>query len=134
MTEVRSGVKSDIYIKRKNRGAVKGESLREKGKKREEVDRIKWRWRRLAVGGMEGERVIVSEQEHQRRKSHKKWEEKWEGRSVGGLSQFSHLSHTQMFGEERRSGRRRGENRGAEKVKEATFEKEMKKRGKESNR
>lgn len=49
MTEVRRGVKSDI-LKKKNRGAVKGESRREKGEKREEVDRIKWRWRRPAVG------------------------------------------------------------------------------------
>lgn len=36
-----------------NRGAVKGESRREKGEKREEVDRIKWRWRRLVVGERE---------------------------------------------------------------------------------
>lgn len=32
MTEVRRGVKSDIY-KKKNRAAVKGESRREKGEK-----------------------------------------------------------------------------------------------------
>lgn len=60
--------------------------------------------------------------------------EKGEGRSVGGLSPFSHLSHTQMFGEERRSRRRIGERTGgAEKVKETTFEEETKKRRKASN-
>lgn len=50
------------------------------------------------------------------------------------MSLFSHLSHTQMFGEERRSRRGdRGESRGAQKVKETTFEEETKKGRKASD-
>lgn len=54
---------------------------------------------------MEGERLRPSEQESQPKKRRGKWEEKGEGRSVGGLSPFFCLSHTQMFREERRSRR-----------------------------
>lgn len=55
---------------------------------------------------MEGERLRPSEQESQpKKKEGKKWEEKGEDRSVGGLSPFFRLSHTQMFREERRSRR-----------------------------
>ena len=39
MTEVRRGRR--VIYKKKNRGAVKGESRREEGEKRDEVDRIK---------------------------------------------------------------------------------------------
>lgn len=44
-----------------------------------------------------------------------------EGWSIRGMSLFSHLSHTQMFGEERRSGEENwGGSGGEEKVRDAT--------------
>lgn len=70
--------------------------------------------------GLEDRRGTASEQK-QRQKTKKYGEGKGGGWSIGGMSLFSHLSHTQMFGEERRSREEDwGGNRGEEKVRDAT--------------
>lgn len=131
MTEVRKGVRGDI-LKKKNRGAVKGESLRERREKREEVDRIKWRWRRQAEGEWEvRERDRANGCTSERKRRKEIGGERGECR--GNVAVLSPVTHTDVWGGKEEQEEDRGENRGAEKGKRTTFEEEAKKGRETSN-
>lgn len=103
---------------------MKGESRREKGEKREEVDRIKWRWRsRLAVGEWkmrEREWANIGERKEEEKKKDKR--ERVERR--GNVAVLSPVTHTDVWEGEEEQVEDRRENKGAEKVKETTSEEE----------